>query len=99
MFGLFQFNRNSHLRRAMALLEEAHMARLEHQAAAEHHAALARMYGDRAKRLEREIYGPSHAPHSAHQSLPESGASATKVAHDKPALYALDAARQESKIS
>jgi hypothetical protein len=92
MFSLFQFNRNSHLRRAMALLEEAHMARLEHQAAAEHHAALARMYSDRAKRLEREIYG------SGHQSLPETGAAA-KVTHDKPALYALDAARQESKIS
>ncbi|HSV61462.1 MAG TPA: hypothetical protein VLJ19_21440 [Variovorax sp.] len=101
MFGLFQFNRNSHIRRAMALLEEAHMARLEHQAAAEHHAALARMYSDRAKRLEREIYGPSHASHSAHQSLPDTGATAPapKVAHDKPALYALDAARQESKIS
>ena len=93
MFNFFQFNRNSHLRRAMALLEEAHMARLEHQAAAEHHAALARMYTDRAKRLEREIYG------SAHQTLQESAAATPKVTHDKPALYALDAARQESKIS
>ena len=99
MFGLFQFNRNSHVRRAMALLEEAHMARLEHQAAAEHHAALARMYGDRAKRLEREIYGNNPA-HATHPSLPESGGTpAPKVPHDKPALYALDAARQESKIS
>ncbi len=94
MFNLFQFNRNSHLRRAMALLEEAHMARLEHQAAAEHHAALARMYTDRAKRLEREIYG------TAHQSLQESAAApAPKAPHDKPAIYALDSARQESKIS
>jgi len=94
MFNLFQFNRNSHLRRAMALLEEAHMARLEHQAAAEHHAALARMYSDRAKRLEREIYGSSHAP------LPPESGTAQKVGHDKPALYALDAARQaEAKSS
>ena len=96
MFSFFQFNRNSHLRRAMALLDEAHMARLEHQAAAEHHAALARMYAERAKRLEREIYG------SAHQTLQESAAATVpKVAHDKPAIYALDAARQaqESKIS
>jgi len=93
MFNFFQINRNSHLRRAMALLDEAHMARLEHQAAAEHHAALARMYSDRAKRLEREIYG------SAHHSLVESAAAAPKVQHEKPAIYALDAARQESKIS
>ncbi|MDM0111006.1 hypothetical protein QTI66_02545 [Variovorax sp. J22R133] len=88
MFNFLQFNRNSHLRRAMALLEEAHMARLEHQAAAEHHAALARMYSDRAKRLEREIYG------TAHQSLQEGAAATPKVGHDKPAIYALDAARQ-----
>lgn len=93
MFNFFQFHRNSHVRRAMALLEEAHMARLEHQAAAEHHAALARMYTDRAKRLEREIYG------SAPQTLQETAAAAPKGIHDKPALYALDAARQESKIS
>ena len=94
MFSFFQMNRNSHLRRAMALLDEAHMARLEHQAAAEHHAAQARMYADRAKRLEREIYG------SAHQTLVESAAATPKPpAHDKPAIYALGAARQESKIS
>jgi hypothetical protein len=98
MFSFFQFNRNSHLRRAMALLDEAHMARLEHQAAAEHHAALARMYAERAKRLEREIYG------SAHQSLVESAAAIPKVAHEKPvvekpAIYALDGGRPESKIS
>lgn len=93
MFSFFQFNRNSHLRRAMALLDEAHMARLEHQAAAEHHAALARMYADRAKRLEREIYG------SAHHSLLESAAATPKVQHDKPAIYALDSARAEQKIS
>ncbi|HYP86030.1 hypothetical protein [Variovorax sp.] len=88
MFNLF--TRNSHLRRAMALLEEAQMARLEHQAAAEHHAALARMYTDRAKRLEREIYGmgqegPMTAP--------------GKLVHEKPALYALDATRIEPKKS
>jgi hypothetical protein len=93
MFSFFQSNRNSHLRRAMALLEEAHMARLEHQAAAEHHGALARMYGDRAKRLEREIYG------SAHASLLQEAAATPKMTHEKPAIYALDTARQESKIS
>ncbi|MDM0047158.1 hypothetical protein QTH91_21885 [Variovorax dokdonensis] len=96
MFNLF--SRNSHLRRAMALLEEAQMARLEHQAAAEHHAALARMYSDRAKRLEREIYGASHPGH--HESVSNGPVTAPgKLAHDKPALYALDAARAEPKAS
>ena len=98
MFSFFQFNRNSHLRRAMALLDEAHMARLEHQAAAEHHAALARMYGERAKRLEREIYG------TAHQSLLQSAAATPKMppekpATEKPAIYALGGGRPEAKIS
>jgi len=84
------FSRNSHLRRAMGLLEEAQMARLEHQAAAEHHAALARMYTDRAKRLEREIYG-SAASHEGPVTAPG------KLHHEKPALYALDATRIEPK--
>ena len=93
MFNLF--TRNSHPRRAMALLEEAQMARLEHQAAAEHHAALARMYTDRAKRLEREIYGASHG--AAHHDAPVT--TPGKLVHDKPALYALDAGRAEPKTS
>ncbi len=37
MFSIFQHNRNGHLRRIMTLLEEANLARIEHQAAAEHH--------------------------------------------------------------
>jgi hypothetical protein len=88
MFGFFQAGRNGHLRRVMTLLEEAHLARIEHQAAAEHHGALARMYAERAKRLEREVYGPGSASPSA-----EGGAS-HKAADDKQVVYALDASRR-----
>ncbi|RZL88886.1 MAG: hypothetical protein EOP82_21500 [Variovorax sp.] len=87
MFGLFQHNRNGHLRRVMNLLEEAHLARIEHQAAAEHHGALARMYAERAKRLEREVYGSAHLP------LGEGGAPG-KGADEKHVVYALDANRR-----
>jgi hypothetical protein len=83
MLGFFQPNRNGHLRRVMTLLEEAHLARIEHQAAAEHHGALARMYAERAKRLEREVYG------AAQGSLGE-GAHASKVADEKSVVYSLD---------
>jgi hypothetical protein len=38
-------------RRAAQLLEDARMAVIEHEAAAEHHGALARMYRQRAERL------------------------------------------------
>ncbi len=55
MFNLFQPRPDVHLKRVAELLREANMARIEHQAAAEHHSALARMYAERAARLEAEL--------------------------------------------
>ena len=81
MFQLFQSKGSSHLRRVMALLEEAQLARIEHQAAAEHHGALARMYSERAKRLERELYGSTQVPLADPKD-------------EKAVLYALDASRR-----
>jgi hypothetical protein len=46
------------------------------------------MYAERAKRLEREVYGPGSASPSA-----EGGAS-HKAADDKQVVYALDASRR-----
>jgi hypothetical protein len=85
MFSFFQPSRNGHLRRVMALLEEAHLARIEHQAAAEHHGALARMYSERAKRLERELYGSAQIP---------LGDTSAKGQDEKAVLYALDPSRR-----
>lgn len=48
-----------YLRRAQRCLDDARMAVLEHETAAEHHAALARMYRERVLRMEREL---SQAP-------------------------------------
>ncbi len=56
MFNPFQFKPDIHLRRVEQLLREANMGRVEHEAAAEHHTALARMYAERAGRLERELH-------------------------------------------
>lgn len=61
MFNFFQPSADSHLKRAAVMLREAHMARIEHQAAADHHGALARMYADRAAWLEKELR-PQAAP-------------------------------------
>lgn len=94
MFGLFQTNPQSHLRRAMMLLREAHMARIEHQAAAEHHEALAAMYAQRAARLEREIY--DNQPMAMRENL--GGGSAAPMIDEKAPLYALDGRRRTDAI-
>ncbi|MBO9513949.1 MAG: hypothetical protein J7549_07505 [Variovorax sp.] len=91
MFSIFQPNRNGHLRRIMTLLEEANLARIEHQAAAEHHGALARMYAERVKRLEREVYGSAHVP------LGEGTTTTPKVGDEKPVVYALGANRRDAQ--
>jgi len=56
MFSWFQRS-DLHLKRVTDLLRDAHMNRVEHEAAAEHHFALARMYAARADRLEEELRG------------------------------------------
>jgi hypothetical protein len=83
MFNLFA-NRNGHTRRAMELLKEAQLARIEHQAAAEHHDALARMYTERVARLEREICESMSIPLEAGARI---------GLEERPMLYALDANR------
>lgn len=52
MFDFFPLGARAYARRAENLLREARFAQLEHEAAAEHHGALARMYADRVLRLE-----------------------------------------------
>src|SRR5690606_8501056 len=53
---LFESRHEVHIRRSREYLEEACIARVAHQAAAEHHMALARMYAERIARLEAEIH-------------------------------------------
>jgi phosphoribosylaminoimidazole (AIR) synthetase len=48
-------------KRVQRALENARLAALEHETAAEFHAALGKMYRDRAMRLEREV-NPTPAP-------------------------------------
>lgn len=87
---LFRPSHAAYLRRASALLEEAQMARIEHQAAAEHHSALARMYSERVRRLENELYrqprGTEHGPGEA-------------VTDERPQLYSLDGSRKPGLTS
>ncbi len=54
-FDLFNTRADAHIRKAQEYLQQAHVARIEHQTAAEHHAALAAMYAQRVTWLEREV--------------------------------------------
>lgn len=52
MFDFLKLNANAYNKRVDTMLREARFAQLEHEAAAEHHGALARMYADRVARLD-----------------------------------------------
>lgn len=62
-FRLFEQRIEPHVRKSLEYLEEANLAWVEHQAAAEHHAALANMYAERVARIEVEIKN-AHQPRS-----------------------------------
>lgn len=55
MFDIFQTRADAHLRKAREYLQQANVARIDHQVAAEHHAALASMYAQRVAWLEQEL--------------------------------------------
>jgi len=95
MFDFLRSNPTAYLKRAATLLEEAHMARIEHQAAAEHHAALARMYAERVRRLESEVYRPQP------QGSAVAGAATAELPEERPQpqLYSLDAAGRRAGLS
>lgn len=52
MFEFLNLSAKAYARRAETMLREARFAQLEHEAAAEHHGALARMYAERVTRLQ-----------------------------------------------
>lgn len=70
-FYLFGQRTEAHIRKSLEYLDEASLAWVEHQAAAEHHAALAKMYAERIARIEAEIKN-ARQPHSLlTRQLPE----------------------------
>ena len=57
-FDIFKRRTDAHVRSVRQYLQEANLARIEHQVAAEHHAALAAMYTQRVNWLEQEMTNP-----------------------------------------
>ena len=62
-FNFFEPRTEAHIRKSLEYLDEANLGWVEHQAAAEHHAALAKMYSERIVRIEMEIKN-AHQPRS-----------------------------------
>lgn len=87
-FHLFEPRVDAHIRRAQDYLNQAQLARLEHQVAAEHHAALAKMYAERAARLEIEINSALQRSLNARPPVEE-----TKEPAEPAALYPVNPAR------
>lgn len=89
-FYLFERQADAHIRKSREFLEEAHLRRVEHQAAAEHHSALAQMYAQRIARIQTEISDtfqvhPTH-PTSGPQ-LKEAGKDSVRLKSDSVVSY------------
>lgn len=69
-FSLFAPPVARHLLKSREYLEEAHLKRAEHQAAAEYHGALTQLYADRISRIEAEIKQALLARSDSHQPAP-----------------------------
>jgi hypothetical protein len=93
-FNLFSAHPSAHLKRAVLMLHEAQMARLEHEAAAEHHGALARMYAERVQRLEAEVYRPQRM--ESEEKVTETLSPASAPSEKQAPLYSLDGNRRAS---
>lgn len=92
-FNLFEPRIDAHIRKAQEYLNEANLARLEHQVAAEHHAALARMYSERAARLEMEINNALQRSLNARPRQEDAKEPVERSAAEPAALYPVTPAR------
>ena len=89
MFEFFSLGAKAYLRRAETMLREARFAQLEHEAAAEHHYALACMYAERVARLEGRRSEHSSAAQSATTPPPPAAAMVEGQRSERPPFRVL----------
>lgn len=70
-FLFFGSRTEAHIRKSLEYLEEANMALVEHQVAAEHHAALAKMYAERITRIEESLKNSPPIESIVHRQPPQ----------------------------
>jgi len=86
-FYLFERQGDAHIRKSREYLEEAHLGRVEHQAAAEHHTALAKMYAERIVRIEAEISETFLLHSKSCQPSEETGEEGVRLKTDPVLVY------------
>lgn len=86
-FSLFERQVDAHVRKSRAYLEAANVGRVEHQAAAEHHSALAKMYADRITRIEAEISDAFQLRSISCQPLQEAADESLRLKSDSVVIY------------
>ena len=86
-FYLFERQGDAHIRKSREYLEEARVGRVEHQAAAEHHSALANMYAERIVRIEAEITQTFQLSPKVCQTVEAVGDETTPVKSDSVLIY------------
>ena len=86
-FYLFERQADAHIRKSREFLEEAHLRRVEHQAAAEHHSALAQMYALRIARIQTEISDTFQVHPSSGPQLKEAGKDSVRLKSDSVVSY------------
>ncbi len=86
-FYLFERRADAHIRKSREYLEEANVGRVEHQAAAEHHSALAKMYVERIARIEAEISDAFQLRSISCQPLEEAAGEGLRLKSDSVVMY------------
>lgn len=86
-FYLFERQADAHIRKSREYLEEANVRRVEHQAAAEHHNALANMYAERIVRIEAEIRDTFQVCSNSGPPLEDAGNASVRLKSDSVMIY------------
>jgi hypothetical protein len=87
-FNFFNRRPAPHVRKSLDYLTEANLALVEHQAAAEHHAALAKMYAARIIRIEAELKNAALPPSLVtHQRVEQANGEAELAIADSVVAY------------
>lgn len=86
-FYLFERQDAVHIRKSREYLEEAHVRRVEHEAAAEHHSALSKMYAERIARIEAEIGDACEARSNIAPPVESAGNESVRLKSDSVVIY------------
>ena len=92
-FSFFEPAADRHLRKSREYLEDAKLKRVEHEAAAEHHQALATLYAQRIGRIESEISQALQAASSAPSPVLPADGDSVLAASDSVLVYPTRASR------